>query len=205
MDIFDYDLSVAKEIASTSELKKGEQKRYVKTNGFYKLKEESLANLDYSASSIKIENTRMIHDFVKDHLQYRTQFGKDLGAQYALDAKNGDCTEYAELMISLCRYNNYPSRSVEGFTVENNDSSPLGEIFKSTDHTWVEIFFNEYGWVPFDPTHSDGSSRTNFDNLDNKYIYMSFSKPEERFTWMWWGDGKLIVNRDRKINIIGTD
>jgi transglutaminase-like putative cysteine protease len=59
-----------------------------------------------------------------------------------------DCTEYASLMIALCRASGIPARYVEGLAV-------LGEKTKEsarTEHAWLEVYLPGSGWVPMDPT-----------------------------------------------------
>ena len=88
----------------------------------------------------------------------------------ALKTKNGDCTEYAELMIALCRAKGIPARIVNGMVVVNA-TNPR--------HNWVEIYLKQYGWIGFDPTHGDSpKSLTSFENLENKYIYRSYSRKD---------------------------
>lgn len=69
--------------------------------------------------------------------------------------KHGYCLHYASTMAILLRAANptnpIPTRLVQGFlpgtwqngsvTVENRDA-----------HAWVEVYFPNYGWIPFDPT-----------------------------------------------------
>ena len=61
----------------------------------------------------------------------------------------------------------------------------------------VLLYFEKYGWVPFDATFDDNngdSSSTTFDNLKNIYIYTSFVKNDEMllnyhyYCYIYYGD-----------------
>ena len=59
-------------------------------------------------------------------------------------------------MVMMLRSLGVPSRYVEGYPARTS-AGPTGEleIDKSAAHAWVEVWFNEVGWVPFDPTPGD--------------------------------------------------
>jgi hypothetical protein len=204
MELFDYDFSIAKKEGSVSKLRKIERKRNLKNSGYYKLPKEGLDSSLISRSNDEVHRVNQIHDFVVDHLEYQTFFGEDKGASYALKEGKGDCTEYTDLMVALCRYNEIPARRISGFTLQQDTSSLIYKIFRSSGHSWAEVHFDEYGWVPFDPTHSDGSIITNFNNLTSKYIYLVFSESDRGLSWKWWGIGQVQVNIDRNVKIINS-
>lgn len=198
IELFDYDFTTAKDQIQTPEiLKKRAIKKYTRNKGSYKLKEDFIMPLTIQESPDITSKVHAIHDFVVEHLEYQTFFGKDLGATHAWDLQKGDCTEYAALMIALCRKEGIPARQVSGFTIANT-SGILGSIFKSSGHAWVEVYFEGLGWIPFDPTHSDGSQTTSFKKLQNKYIYINKDNEQGNMKWLWWGyGGQVQVEKDR--------
>jgi len=198
IELLDYDWAIANEqLQSPKPLKKRAIKRLTKNNGLYKLSEDFIMPMIIQESSDRNTKVKAIHNYVVDHLEYQTFFGKDLGASHALDMQKGDCTEYAALMIALCRKEGIPARQVNGFTIANT-TGVLGSIFRSSGHAWVEVYLDGLGWTPFDPTHSDGSNTTNFKNLQNKYIYISKDNEEGNMKWLWWGyGGQVQVQKDR--------
>lgn len=64
------------------------------------------------------------------------------GAKKALKTRNGKCGEYAAVMTALCRAKNIPARVVMGYFARKDNQQ----------HDWVEVYFDEYGWVMYDPT-----------------------------------------------------
>jgi Transglutaminase-like superfamily len=74
-----------------------------------------------------------------------------------LDAEQmiGDDEQYAVAMALMARKLDMPARVVMGFYPDWEDiGTPTGPIdIKGGDvHAWVEIAFEDIGWVPFDPT-----------------------------------------------------
>lgn len=71
------------------------------------------------------------------------------------ESKKGYCSYFAFSMALMCRSLGIPSRVVVGFWVDP-DVSVLNFYPVRADqaHAWVEVFFNEYGWIEFDPTSS---------------------------------------------------
>jgi protein-glutamine gamma-glutamyltransferase len=67
--------------------------------------------------------------------------------------KKGYCEQYATAMVLLLRAVDVPARLVSGFL--HGDWNEYGNyltVRNSDAHTWVEIWFPESGWIPFDPT-----------------------------------------------------
>ena len=64
----------------------------------------------------------------------------------------GDDEQYATAMALMVRQLGYPARVVLGFYPE--DAAPGGsvELTGNDAHVWVEVPFEDGGWVPFDPT-----------------------------------------------------
>lgn len=116
-----------------------------------------------------IDIVKNIYDYVLDNMEYFAFGRREWGAVKALELKKGDCTEYSDLFVALCRAKGIPARVVSGYTVGFGPTS--------TGHNWVEVYLNDYGWVPFDPTAGDVGNpivRGNaFSNLPPVYIYLS--------------------------------
>jgi transglutaminase-like putative cysteine protease len=65
----------------------------------------------------------------------------------------GYCQYFAGAMALMLRYLGIPARVAVGFAGGTYD--PKQRVWNVTDreaHAWVEVWFNGYGWVPFDPT-----------------------------------------------------
>ncbi len=77
----------------------------------------------------------------------------------ALKQKKGVCQDFAHILISAARFNQFPARYVNGFLLEETTSG------ENTSHAWAEIFIKDLGWVAFDPSHKKC--------IDDKYIRIS--------------------------------
>jgi len=87
---------------------------------------------------------RFLFEFVNRHLKYTITNNRQ-DAATALISKVGDCSEFADLLVTLHRAAGIPSRVVEGIIIENDkETNPEG-------HAWVE-FLTTKGWMPADPT-----------------------------------------------------
>jgi transglutaminase-like putative cysteine protease len=76
---------------------------------------------------------------------------------FLLESKRGYCQQYAGAMALMLRYLGIPARVAAGFTSGRYDSKR--GVWTVTDHeahTWVEVWFDRYGWLPFDPTPARG-------------------------------------------------
>lgn len=80
------------------------------------------------------ETVVAVYDWVRSQLDYAGYVADDLGAAQALRERRGDCTEYAYLVVALCRALGLPARAVGGFVV-SHDAAP-----RSTEyHNWAEV------------------------------------------------------------------
>ncbi|MCE5344419.1 MAG: hypothetical protein LLF96_12675 [Eubacteriales bacterium] len=71
--------------------------------------------------------------------------------------KEGYCTYYASAMTVMCRMAGLPARYVEGFLAQPA-ADGLAYVTGKEAHAWTEVYFEGFGWVPFDPTPPQTSS-----------------------------------------------
>jgi transglutaminase-like putative cysteine protease len=69
-----------------------------------------------------------------------------------LTGRTGFCQQYASAMAWLVRVAGVPSRVAFGFTngTERRDGKTV--LTNHNLHAWTEVYFNGFGWVPFDAT-----------------------------------------------------
>jgi Transglutaminase-like superfamily/TgpA N-terminal domain len=74
-----------------------------------------------------------------------------------LETKRGYCQHYAGAMALMLRYVGVPARVAAGFTSGSYDEGKREwTVTDHNAHTWVEVYFPEFGWIPFDPTPNRG-------------------------------------------------
>jgi hypothetical protein len=83
--------------------------------------------------------------------------------------QQGYCQHFAGAMALMLRYLGIPARVAAGFTSGAYDADRgTWRVNDRNAHTWVEVWFDHYGWLPFDPTPGRG-------NLGGSYTTSSIS------------------------------
>jgi transglutaminase-like putative cysteine protease len=77
--------------------------------------------------------------------------GNDL-QDFILLNKTGFCQQYAAAMAIMLRMADVPARVVLGYTHAKPDTNGNFAVTTNDAHAWVEAYFDEIGWVSFDPT-----------------------------------------------------
>ena len=111
----------------------------------------------------KLEND--LANYVKNNVKYNLSTATaevTQKASWVLKNKVGVCDEITTLFIAMNRAIGVPARYVSGVAYTNSPlfSEPWGS------HAWAEVYFPEYGWVPFDITYEE------FGYLDATHIEM---------------------------------
>ncbi|MBU8881379.1 transglutaminase domain-containing protein [Bacillus sp. FJAT-29790] len=108
--------------------------------------------------------------------------------QFLFDTKRGYCDNFSTSMAIMARSIGIPARWVKGYT--EGEYKKLGEssrrIFEVTNnnaHSWVEIYFPNTGWVPFEPTQGfTNNVQFNYDvyTRNNNQTEIEEPKKEDR-------------------------
>jgi transglutaminase-like putative cysteine protease len=76
---------------------------------------------------------------------------------FVTKTRRGYCQHFAGAMALMLRYLGIPARVAAGFTSGSYDGkSGVWTVTDRDAHTWVEVWFRGYGWLPFDPTPGRG-------------------------------------------------
>jgi hypothetical protein len=94
-----------------------------------------------------------------DNVRYVTP-PKEYDAIYALQERKGNCQNFSHLSAALMRAVGIPVRIVNGVTLNQpfNVSRQGGVLtFKMGQgrHSWIEVWFEDLGWVPFDAQQTE--------------------------------------------------
>ena len=110
------------------------------------------------AAAIGLEQWfRNIGGFTYDELPEAPSGDQPPLSEFVLVGKRGYCQHYAGSMALMLRLLGVPSRVAAGFVPGDYDETL--ERWTVTDrdaHTWVEVWFPGFGWLPFDPTPGRG-------------------------------------------------
>lgn len=89
------------------------------------------------------------------------QDNEDYVDQFLFDTKAGYCDNYSTSMVVMLRTLDIPARWVKGFTSGEKKAEQVSraddiynvyEVTNKNAHSWVEVYFPEIGWIPFEPT-----------------------------------------------------
>jgi transglutaminase-like putative cysteine protease len=118
----------------------------------------ALAKKVTSSAISNYARAKAIEDYLRKNLDYTLDLpGKEADplAHFLFERKKGHCEYFASAMAIMLRTLNIPTRLVNGFRgAEYNDVNQTYIIRAQNAHSWVEVYFPEYGWVAFDPTPS---------------------------------------------------
>ena len=101
-----------------------------------------------------------ICDYFKENFSYSLTVdnGDDPLSGFLYETREGHCALFATAMTLALRELGIPARYVTGYVV-SGDYAPVESGFEYTIrernlHAWVEVYFRNVGWLPFDPTAS---------------------------------------------------
>ena len=85
-------------------------------------------------------------------------YGHDFVDYFLFEVQVGYCTYYATALAVLSRALGIPSRYLEGFSMPMHQIDYHYHVTNRYAHAWVEIYFEGFGWVPFEPTSAHHDS-----------------------------------------------
>jgi len=97
---------------------------------------------------------------------------EDYVDQFLFETMKGYCDNFSTSMVVLLRSLDIPSRWVKGYT-EGRFTGMEGSLYKyeitnNNAHSWVEVYFPQVGWVPFEPTPGFANEATPNTEEDEK-------------------------------------
>ena len=113
--------------------------------------------IDSDYEGIKLKANELTKNKTSDYEKAKAIFEyininavSDLTAEYAnkgsisaLQTMRGTTEEFSTLFVAMCRAVNIPSRVIEGYSVEGKELINI---------VWAEIYLEDFGWVPVNPS-----------------------------------------------------
>jgi transglutaminase-like putative cysteine protease len=103
-----------------------------------------------------------IESYLRNHSNFKYSLdavpapGVDPIYWFLFDSKVGYCEFFATSMGDMLRSLGIPTRLVNGFGPGTFNPQTESNVVRGEDaHTWVEVYFPNYGWIPFEPTPDD--------------------------------------------------
>lgn len=104
------------------------------------------------------EKVTAIEQYLKENYKYtltpeNVPDDMDLVDYFLFEGKEGYCTYFASAMTILLRTLGIPARYVEGYVLPSIPSENGKYIVTNKyGHAWVEVYFEGFGWLTFEPT-----------------------------------------------------
>lgn len=76
----------------------------------------------------------------------------DYLTSFLTEIRTGYCQQFATAFALLARSLGYPARVSVGFLPGSAGEGGTYEVRGTDAHAWPEVYFERYGWVPFEPT-----------------------------------------------------
>lgn len=118
------------------------------------------------------EQALALQDYFRNSFTYALDApvlsGSDAILQF-LDRRNGYCVHFASTFAAMARTLGIPSRVAIGFTPGEATTSTADwteySVRPQHAHAWPEIWFDDVGWVLFEPTPGRGAPDTEYTNV----------------------------------------
>ncbi|NLE96977.1 MAG: transglutaminase domain-containing protein [Propionibacterium sp.] len=82
----------------------------------------------------------------------------DVISSFLLEERTGYCIHFAAAMMTMSRIEGIPSRMAVGFNSGSRQDDGTFLVTSHNMHAWPELYFDDLGWVPFEPTPSVASA-----------------------------------------------
>jgi len=98
-----------------------------------------------------------VETYLREHYEYTLDLPRveqaDPVAGFLFNARRGNCEYFAAALAVMLRTLGIPARLVNGFQAGDYNRVGGDFVVRGRDaHSWVEVFFPRYGWIPFDAT-----------------------------------------------------
>jgi len=91
----------------------------------------------------------------KDYSLQASARSTQITETFLFEMEAGYCEYFATAMTVMLRTQDIPARYVVGYTSGQPTGDGTYEVRGMNAHAWVEVYFDGYGWVRFDPTPGD--------------------------------------------------
>ena len=120
---------------------------------------ELVAELTADTDNVYDEVLAILDHFSRENgFRYSLHTGPDTTGSAIVDFlfenRVGYCVQYAAAMTWLVREAGHPARVAIGFTRGGQRDGDTYTLTNRNLHAWTEVYFDGFGWVPFDPTPS---------------------------------------------------
>ncbi|WP_232701751.1 transglutaminase domain-containing protein [Halobacterium wangiae] len=106
----------------------------------------------------RYEAARTVETYLENEKNYSLsdvpEPGDQIADQFLFEQEQGYCEYYATAMVVMLRSQDVPARYVAGYAPGERVGEDRYLVRGADAHAWVEVYFEQLGWVRFDPTPS---------------------------------------------------
>jgi len=103
--------------------------------------------------------------------------GVDAVDHFLFETRRGFCEHIASAMAVLLRAVGVPTRIVTGYGPgERNPLTGYWEVRQSDAHAWVEVYYPNAGWLPYDPTFGVPEATSVFGGLIGQEVVAAIER-----------------------------
>lgn len=132
------------------------QERYTKLPADVPTRVSSRTDAITDASTTPYEKARRIEQWLRSNYNYSLDIPAGSGQitdDLLFERDEAYCAYFATAMTVMLRTQDIPARYVTGYnTGTYNETKDAYDVKSMHAHAWVEVYFPELGWVPFEPT-----------------------------------------------------
>lgn len=173
-------------------------KKYLISEKFIETKSKVIVDLAQKSAPKRSKGGILLHSIFNSTIKNLDKYNfanEPKGALGALKLGGGDCTEYTDLFVALCRARGLPARHVHGIVASGFPDTPK--------HSWAEVYIPHNGWVRLDPFLVE-AGKASFRRLKNYYITLNYNRNDGIYSkdngvWYWrynyWGDPIAISEK----------
>ena len=115
----------------------------------------------------------------KDYSLQADTRSETIADTFIFEMEAGYCEYFATAMTTMLRTQDIPARYVVGYTSGDRTGNGEYAVRGQNAHAWVEVYFPEVGWVPFEPTPPTDRIAAEQDNLDEDRAPEDVATPEQ--------------------------
>lgn len=161
--------------------------RYLQLPSTLPKRVKQLAEKITAKASTPYEKVLAIQNYLKSDPRFtysktdaqRTPPGHDYVDYFLFDSPIGYCDNFSSAMVVLCRSIGLPARWAKGFNtgtfIGGSGQHKQYVIRNSNAHSWPEVYFNNLGWLPFEPTPGFNDPATPEENIPSSSANNSVS------------------------------
>jgi transglutaminase-like putative cysteine protease len=132
--------------------------RYLQLPGNISERVKHLARTLAGPYDNNFDKIQAISDYLRQEYPYNFfppphPAGAEVVDTFLFEDREGVCEQYVTALVVMARSLGIPARLTAGYgSGDYNSITGYYEVRMSHAHSWAEVYFPEYGWVPFDPT-----------------------------------------------------